>query len=71
MTIRLGLAFILIIAAGLAQASAAADNAAAEQKIRAALENWVEAANHGDSRGMLAVWAPELIGWRAARKPGT
>ena len=39
MTIRLGLAFILISAAGLAQASAAADNAAAEQKIRAALAN--------------------------------
>lgn len=63
MKIRPGLAFIFIIAAGLAQANAAAGNAAAEQKIRAALANWVEAANHGDSKGMLAVWAPDLIGW--------
>jgi len=65
MTIRLALGILLIIATGLAQANAAAGNAAAEQKIRAALTNWVEAANQGDAKGMLAVWAPDLVGWPA------
>jgi ketosteroid isomerase-like protein len=61
--IRLCLAVILLIGAGAAHADAAADNAAAEKQIRAALAHWVEAANRGDYKAALDVWAPDLIGW--------
>jgi ketosteroid isomerase-like protein len=53
----------LLIASGLAGAHPAADNAAAEKQIRAALADWVEAANRGDYKAALDVWAPDLIGW--------
>lgn len=44
----------------------AADNAAAERAIRAALAHWVDAANKGDYATALSVWAPDLIGWAPA-----
>jgi len=60
---RFCVALILLISASLARADAAADNAAAEKQIRAALAHWVEAANRGDYKAALVVWAPDLIGW--------
>jgi ketosteroid isomerase-like protein len=56
-------AFALLVTSGLVVAHPAADNAAAEKQIRAALASWVEAANHGDYKAASAVWAPDLIGW--------
>ena len=61
--IRLCLVLILLVGAGSARADAAADNAAAEKQIRIALAHWVEAANRGDYKAALDVWAPDLIGW--------
>jgi len=55
--------FALLVVSGLAGASPAADNAAAEKQIRAALASWVEAANRGDYKAASTVWAPDLIGW--------
>jgi len=55
--------FALLAVSGLADASPAADNAAAEKQIRAALASWVEAANRGDYKAASTVWAPDLIGW--------
>jgi ketosteroid isomerase-like protein len=43
------------------------DEAKAEREIRSALASWVEAANRGDWKEALKVWAPDLIGWY----PGT
>jgi ketosteroid isomerase-like protein len=54
---------VLFAVAGLARADAAADNTAAEKQIRAALANWVEAANRGDYKTASEVWAPDMIGW--------
>jgi len=53
----------LLAISGLAGADPAIDNAAAEKQIRAALADWVEAANRGDYKTAAAVWAPDLIGW--------
>jgi ketosteroid isomerase-like protein len=53
----------LMIVANVALAEGAADNAAAEKQIRAALANWVEATNRGDYETASKVWAPDLIGW--------
>jgi ketosteroid isomerase-like protein len=44
-------------------ADAAAPHSVAEKQIRAALAEWVDAANRGDYRAALKVWAPDLIGW--------
>lgn len=55
--------FTLLAIAGLANAASSNDNAAAEKQIRAALANWVEAANRGDYKAASEVWAPDLIGW--------
>lgn len=52
----------LLGAAAFAHANAA-DNAAAEEQIRAALKSWTEAANRQDWKTALQVWAPDLIGW--------
>jgi ketosteroid isomerase-like protein len=49
-----------------AHADSAANNVAAEKQIRAALAHWVEAANRGDYKTALAVWAPDLVGWPPA-----
>ena len=35
----------------------------AERQIRAALARWTEAANRGDWKTALDVWAPDLVGW--------
>jgi ketosteroid isomerase-like protein len=63
MMTRLCLALILLLGAVVARADAAADNTAAEKQIRAALAHWVAAANRGDYKAALDVWAPDLIGW--------
>jgi ketosteroid isomerase-like protein len=55
----------LLVAAGFAHADTTADNRAAEKDIRAALAQWTEAANKGDMKAALSVWAPDLIGWPA------
>lgn len=56
-------ALALLLTSGLVIAHPAADNAAAEKQIRAALAGWVEAANRGDYKAASTVWAPDLIGW--------
>ena len=62
MNARLSLAFALL-AAGCAAHADTDDQAAAERQIRAALANWVAAANRGDYAAAATVWAPDLIGW--------
>jgi ketosteroid isomerase-like protein len=57
---------VLMALAGVVQAHPAADNASAEEAIRQSLANWVEAANRGDYKTALEVWAPDLIGWAPA-----
>ena len=39
------------------------EGSAAEQEIRGALTRWVLAANRGDWKEALKVWAPDLVGW--------
>lgn len=63
MTTRSWLGLALMVAAGVAFAGGAAEKAAAEKQIRAALASWVEAANRGDYQTASGVWAPDLIGW--------
>jgi ketosteroid isomerase-like protein len=63
MTTRHLTGLVLALAAASIHADSGADNATAEKRIRAALANWVEAANRGDYKATLAVWAPDLIGW--------
>lgn len=53
----------LILLAAAAHADPAADDAAADKAIRAALAHWVEAANRGDYKAAVDVWAPDLVGW--------
>jgi len=55
----------LLLAAAVSPAPAA-DTAESERQIRAALDAWVAAANRGDMRAALQVWAPDLIGWAPA-----
>ena len=38
----------------------------AERQIRASLVRWTEAANRGDWKTALEVWAPDLVGWAPA-----
>ncbi len=38
-------------------------NTLAERQIRSALAGWLSAANRGDYKTALKVWAPDLIGW--------
>lgn len=50
------------------QPPAAASAAATEPKrveaaIRESLDRWVKAYNNRDTAGVMAVWAPDLIGW--------
>lgn len=52
---------LLLPATGLAEV--AGEERKAESEIRKALANWVEAANRGDWKAALDVWAPDLIGW--------
>ena len=63
MKTRLWFGLAVMALAGVAVADSAADNAAAEKQIRAALANWVDAANRGDYEAASGVWAPDLIGW--------
>jgi len=53
----------LLCVASFAHADTASDNAAAEKAIRSALARWTEAANRGNYKAALEVWAPDLIGW--------
>ena len=57
----IGLTLSAIAAA--ARADPAPASAVAEKDIRSALAGWVEAANRGDYKAALAVWAPDLVGW--------
>jgi ketosteroid isomerase-like protein len=52
---------LLLPASGLSGATGEERNA--ESAIRKALASWVEAANRGDWKTALNVWAPDLIGW--------
>ncbi len=58
-------ALSLLASAGFAHADTTAENLAAEKEIRAALLRWTAAANQGDMKAALSVWAPDLIGWPA------
>jgi ketosteroid isomerase-like protein len=44
-------------------ASAAAESKRVEAAIRDSLDRWVRAFNARDTAGVMAVWAPDLIGW--------
>lgn len=44
-------------------AAPVAEDAKAEKEIRGALAAWVSAANRGDWKEAVKVWAPDLIGW--------
>jgi ketosteroid isomerase-like protein len=57
------LCVVLMAAAPAAFGDASASNTLAETQIRSALGDWVSAANRGDYRAALKVWAPDLIGW--------
>jgi len=57
------LCIALMIAAPAAFGGAGASNTLAETRIRSALADWVSAANRGDYKAALKVWAPDLIGW--------
>jgi ketosteroid isomerase-like protein len=56
------LAFTLLLAS-IARGAQTPEEARAEADIRQALAGWVEAANRGDWKAALKVWAPDLIGW--------
>jgi ketosteroid isomerase-like protein len=60
---RLVLIGILLLLVGTAQAQERQDSAAAARSIRAALANWVDAANREDWKTAARVWAPDLVGW--------
>jgi ketosteroid isomerase-like protein len=62
MKVALILAAALLLPAA-AQAAPTADALKAEKEIRGALAAWVSAANRGDWKEALKVWAPDLIGW--------
>jgi ketosteroid isomerase-like protein len=53
-------AFVLPVAV---QGAPTPEEAKAEREIRSALASWVEAANRGNWKEALKVWAPDLIGW--------
>ena len=63
MKLQLMIALASLTVASATHAESNADNAAAEQQIRAALANWTAAANRGDYASAFEVWAPDLIGW--------
>ena len=44
-------------------ASPADDNAAVTKQIRESLTQWTQAANRGDWKTALQLWAPDLVGW--------
>ena len=56
----LALTFLL---ASIARGAQTPQEIRAEADIRQALAGWVEAANRGDWKAALKVWAPDLIGW--------
>jgi ketosteroid isomerase-like protein len=60
----LGLA--LLASSHIASATTPAETAAADQQIRAALYQWMQAANKQDWTTALQLWAPDLVGWFAA-----
>ena len=49
--------------ASIARGAQTPEEIRAEADIRQALTGWVEAANRGDWKAALKVWAPDLIGW--------
>jgi len=57
------LCIALMTAAPAAFGDASTSNTLAETRIRSALADWVSAANRGDYKAALKVWAPDLIGW--------
>jgi ketosteroid isomerase-like protein len=56
------LAFTFLLAF-IARGAPTPEEIRAEADIRQALAGWVEAANRGDWKAALKVWAPDLIGW--------
>ena len=57
------LCIALLSAAPKAFGDANASDTLAERQIRSALADWVSAANRGDYKTALEVWAPDLVGW--------
>jgi steroid delta-isomerase len=54
-----------------ARAQTPDDSAGAAAAIRAALADWVAAANRQDWRAAAGVWAPDLIGWYPGQPDAT
>ena len=57
------LSFLSLSASVSGSAQAQVDSMAAVREIRAALADWVAAANRGDWKSASRVWAPDLVGW--------
>jgi len=60
---RTGLLAFTFLLASIARGAENPEEARAEADIRQALAGWMEAANRGDWKAALKVWAPDLIGW--------
>jgi ketosteroid isomerase-like protein len=57
------LPLLATLATGPVQSQASSDSATAVAAIRAALADWVAAANRDDWKAAARVWAPDLEGW--------
>lgn len=57
------LPLFMTLATGSLQSQASTDSATAVRAIRAALADWVAAANRDDWKAAARVWAPDLEGW--------
>ncbi len=56
-----------LLLASIARGAQTPEEIQAEADIRQALAGWVEAANRGDWKAALKVWAPDLMSSRAQR----
>jgi ketosteroid isomerase-like protein len=63
MTRRTCFVALTLLAASITRGAQTPEEIKAEADIRQALAGWVEAANRGDWKTALKVWAPDLIGW--------
>jgi ketosteroid isomerase-like protein len=54
---------LVTLATASVQSQTPTDSATAASTIRAALADWVAAANRNDWKAAARVWAPDLVGW--------
>jgi ketosteroid isomerase-like protein len=57
------LPLLITLARGSVQSQTSTDSATAVKSIRAALADWVDAANREDWKAAARIWAPDLVGW--------